>query len=59
MTDIANTNDVFKNWSVFFGHYAKQRVYRVCSCSRTQIDWEDYRVAHRHVHCIYEVAEQA
>ena len=38
-------------------HHAKQRVYRGCSRSRTQADWEEHRVARRHVQLFYEDAK--
>ena len=38
---------------------AKHRAHRVSLRSRTQDDWEVYRVAHRHVQLIYEDAERA
>ena len=40
-------------------HCAKQSSYRVWSHSRTQADWEEYRVVRRHAQPVYENTERA
>ena len=39
--------------------YMKHRIYRVWSRSRTQADWEEYRVARRQTQLVYIDAERA
>ena len=47
-TIVVKTGDKpwFDDWCL--AHRAKQRAYRVWSRSRTQADWEEYKVARRH-----------